>query len=194
MPQIARESLLTLEAYAKQRKDFRAKVMEHKRRRSLPLGDHVTLLFEDELTIRYQIQEMLRIERIFEDAGIREELDAYNPLIPDGSNLKATMMIEYPDPAERQRMLALLKGVEDRVWLQVEGCERVYAIADEDLERENERKTSSVHFLRFELSDEMRKALKYGVALAMGVDHPEYRATLESVPSEIRTSLAGDLL
>jgi hypothetical protein len=194
MTRIARDSLLTLEDYARQRREFRTKVIAHKKLRTIALGPHVTLQFEDELTIRYQIQEMLRIERIFEDEGIRDELDAYNPLIPDGTNLKATMMIEYPDPAERQRMLALLKGVEDRVWLQVEGCERVYAIADEDLERENERKTSSVHFLRFELSDEMRKALKYGVALAMGVDHPEYRATLDSVPSEIRTSLAGDLL
>jgi hypothetical protein len=194
MTRIARDSLLTLEDYARQRREFRTKVIAHKKLRTIALGPHVTLQFEDELTIRYQIQEMLRIERIFEDEGIRDELDAYNPLIPDGTNLKATMMIEYPDPAERQRMLALLKGVEDRVWLQVEGCERVYAIADEDLERENERKTSSVHFLRFELSDEMRKALKYGVALAMGVDHPEYRATLDRVPSEIRTSLAGDLL
>jgi hypothetical protein len=194
MTRIARDSLLTLEDYARQRKEFRAKVIAHKKLRTIALGPHVTLQFEDELTIRYQIQEMLRIERIFEDEGIRDELDAYNPLIPDGTNLKATMMIEYPVPAERQRMLALLKGVEDRVWLQVEGCERVYAIADEDLERENERKTSSVHFLRFELSDEMRKALRYGVALAMGVDHPEYRATLDGVPSEIRTSLAGDLL
>jgi hypothetical protein len=194
MTRIARDSLLSLEDYARQRKEFRAKVIAHKKLRTIALGPHVTLQFEDELTIRYQIQEMLRIERIFEDEGIRDELDAYNPLIPDGTNLKATMMIEYPDPAERQRMLARLKGVEDRVWLQVEGCERVYAIADEDLEREDERKTSSVHFLRFELNDEMRKALKYGVALAMGVDHPEYRPTLDSVPSEIRASLAGDLL
>lgn len=194
MTRIARDSLLTLEDYARQRKEFRAKVIAHKKLRTVALGAHVTLQFEDELTIRYQIQEMLRIERIFEDAGIRGELDAYNPLIPDGSNLKATMMIEYPDPAERQRMLARLKGVEDRVWILVEGCEPVYAIADEDLERENESKTSSVHFLRFELSEEMRKALKYGVALGMGIDHPEYHATLDSVPSEIRASLAGDLL
>jgi len=194
MTRIARDSLLTLEDYARQRKEFRAKVIAHKKLRTIALGPHVTLQFEDELTIRYQIQEMLRIERIFEDEGIRDELAAYNPLIPDGSNLKATMMIEYPDPAERQRMLGRLKGIEDRVWVQVEGCVRVYAIADEDLERENETKTSSVHFLRFELSDEMRKALKYGVALAMGVDHPEYRATLDSVPSEVRASLAGDLL
>ena len=160
MPQIAKDSLMTLEAYAKRRKDFRAKVIEHKKVRTVHVGEHITLQFEDELTIRYQVQEMLRIERIFEEGGIQEELDAYNPLIPDGSNLKATMMIEYPDPAERQRMLAKLKGVEDRAWIQVEGCDRVYAIADEDLERENADKTSSVHFLRFELSDEMRKALK----------------------------------
>jgi hypothetical protein len=193
MPQIARESLLTLEAYAKQRKDFRAKVMQHKKRRSLALGEHVTLLFEDELTIRYQVQEMLRIERIFEEEGIQDELDAYNPLIPDGCNFKATMMIEYPEVEERRRMLAKLRGIEERVWLQVEGCARVHAVADEDLERENADKTSSVHFLRFELDDEMRRALKYGVGLAAGVDHPEYRVTLDSVPAELRTSLAGDL-
>jgi hypothetical protein len=193
MRQIARQSLLTLEDYARQRKEFRAKVIAHKKVRTVHLGANVTLQFEDELTIRYQVQEMLRIERIFEDEGIREELDAYNPLIPDGSNLKATMMIEYPDAQERQRMLARLKGVEDRVWVQVEGCERVYAIADEDLERENEEKTSSVHFLRFELTDEMRQALRYGVALAMGVDHSAYQATLERVPEDVRASLAGDL-
>jgi len=193
MPHIARQTLLTLEDYARQRKEFRAKVIDHKKVRTVFLGSNVTLQFEDELLMRYQIQEMLRIERIFEDEGIREELDAYNPLIPDGTNLKATMMIEYPDPVERQRMLARLKGVEDRVWVQVEGCERLFAIADEDLERENESKTSSVHFLRFELSDEMRKALKYGVALAIGIDHAEYQATLERVPAEVRASLAGDL-
>ena len=135
MPQIAKDSLMTLEAYAKQRKAFRAKVIEHKKVRTVHVGEHVTLQFEDELTIRYQVQEMLRIERIFEQEGIQEELDAYNPLIPDGGNLKATMMIEYPDPAERQRMLAKLKGVEDRAWIQVEGCKRVYAVADEDLEQ-----------------------------------------------------------
>lgn len=193
MPQIARNSLMTLEAYAKQRKEFRAKVIEHKKVRTVHVGDHVTLQFEDELTIRYQVQEMLRIERIFEEGGIQEELDAYNPLIPDGGNLKATMMIEYPDPAERQRMLAKLKGVEDRTWIQVEGCERVYAIADEDLERENADKTSSVHFLRFELGDEMRKALKYGVGIAVGIDHPEYRASVDAVAPEVRASLVSDL-
>jgi len=193
MPQIARESLMTLEAYARQRKEFRAKVIEHKKQRTVHIGDHVTLQFEDELTIRYQVQEMLRIERIFEEEGIQDELDAYNPLIPDGGNLKATMMIEYPDPEERQRMLARLKGIEDRTWAQVEGCERVYAVADEDLERENDEKTSSVHFLRFDLSDEMRKALKYGVGIAVGVDHPEYRASVEPLPAEVRASLVSDL-
>ena len=193
MPQIARESLMTLEAYARQRKEFRAKAIEHKKQRTVHIGDHVTLQFEDELTIRYQVQEMLRIERIFEEEGIQDELDAYNPLIPDGGNLKATMMIEYPDPEERQRMLARLKGIEDRAWVQVEGCERVYAVADEDLERENDEKTSSVHFLRFDLSDEMRKALKYGVGIAVGVDHPEYRASVEPLPPEVRASLVSDL-
>ena len=193
MPQIARESLMTLEAYARQRKEFRAKAIEHKKQRTVHIGDHVTLQFEDELTIRYQVQEMLRIERIFEEEGIQDELDAYNPLIPDGGNLKATMMIEYPDPEERQRMLARLKGIEDRAWVQVEGCERVYAVADEDLERENDEKTSSVHFLRFDLSDEMRKALKYGVGIAVGVDHPEYRASIEPLPPEVRASLVSDL-
>jgi len=193
MTEIARESLLSLEAYAKERKAFRERVMAHKRRRSIRLGEHVTLLFEDELTIRYQVQEMLRIERIFEEEGIQDELDAYNPLIPDGSNWKATMLIEYPDIDERQRMLAKLKGIEDKVWIQVEGCARVYAIADEDLERENEEKTSSVHFLRFELTEEMRKAVKYGVGLAMGIDHPQYQARLDPVPAEPRAALAADL-
>jgi DNA-binding helix-hairpin-helix protein with protein kinase domain len=135
---------------------------------------------------------MLRIERIFEEDGIQQELDAYNPLVPDGSNLKATMMIEYPDVAERQRALARLKGIEARVWVQVEGCARVYAIADEDLERENEEKTSAVHFLRFELDQEMRKALCYGVGLMIGVDHPQYQASVEAA-TEVRAALAADL-
>jgi hypothetical protein len=193
MPAIAAESLLPLEAYARERGAFRARVIEHKKLRSVPLGEHVTLLFEDELTIRYQVQEMLRIERIFEDDGIRGELEAYNPLIPDGGNWKATMLIEYPDPDERRIRLAELKGIEDRVWVQVEGHARVHAIADEDLERENEQKTSSVHFLRFELDAAMRAALKRGARLAMGADHPAYRATLDPVPVAIRDSLAGDL-
>jgi hypothetical protein len=189
---ITRDSLLSLEAYARQRNDFRSKVMAHKKRRTVHVGDHVSLQFEDELLIRYQIQEMLRVERIFEDDGIQGELDAYNPLIPDGGNWKATMLVEYPDADERRRMLARLKGVERRVWVQVAGEARVYAIADEDLERENEEKTSSVHFLRFELDAAMRGALRRGAALSMGVDHPAYDASLQVAP-EIRASLAGDL-
>lgn len=190
---IRRESLLPLEAYARERPAFRARVMEHKKDRSVPLGEHVTLLFEDELTIRYQVQEMLRIERIFEEDGIQHELDAYNPLVPDGGNWKATMLIEYPDAEERRRMLAQLKGIERRVWVQVEGHGKVYAIADEDLERENEEKTSSVHFLRFELDEPARAAARRGAALSIGVDHPAYRFALEPVPPAIREALAKDL-
>ncbi|MBS0337779.1 MAG: DUF3501 family protein [Proteobacteria bacterium] len=193
MPRISRDSLLSLEAYAKQRNEFRAKVIAHKKHRTVHVGEHVTLIFEDELTIRYQIQEMLRIERTFEESGIQDELDVYNPLVPDGSNFKATMMIEYLDVAERARMLAKLKGIEDRVWLQAEGCKRVYAIADEDLPRENDAKTAAVHFLRFQLDDETRKSLKYGVSLAMGVDHPEYTVALDAVDQAVRASLVGDL-
>jgi hypothetical protein len=193
MPKIKPDSLMTLEAYSRSRKEFRAKVMAHKRDRTIALGDHVTLIFEDELTIRYQVQEMLRIERIFEEDGIRGELDAYNPLIPDGRNFKATMLIEYTDVDERKRALARLKGIEARVWVRVDGFQRVLAIADEDLERETEEKTSSVHFLRFELTEEMARSLKQGAGLAIGVDHPEYRAEVAAVPSAIRSSLAGDL-
>jgi len=189
---IERDSLLSLEAYARERNDFRAKVIEHKKRRTLHLGENVTLLFEDELTIRYQVQEMLRLERIFEEEGIRHELEAYNPLVPDGSNWKATMLIEYPDADERRRMLARLKGIEARVWVEVEGARRVYAIADEDLERENEEKTSSVHFLRFELDPAAREALRRGAGLSVGVDHPDYRANVR-VEGAVRDSLAGDL-
>ena len=189
---IKRESLLSLETYARERNAFRAKVLAHKKHRTVHLGGHVTLQFEDELTIRYQVQEMLRIERIFEEDGIRHELEAYNPLIPDGSNWKATMLIEYPDADERRRMLAALKGVERKVWVQVEECERVLAIADEDLERENEEKTSSVHFLRFELSAAMRERLRRGARVTVGVDHPQYRASAELQP-EVRTALAADL-
>jgi len=192
MPGISPDSLLTLEAYVRERGAFRSKVIEHKKRRTVHLGEHVTLLFEDELTIRYQVQEMLRIERIFEADGIRDELEAYNPLIPDGGNWKATMLIEYPEAEERRRRLAQLKGVERRVWVQVQGRDRVLAIADEDLPRENDEKTSSVHFLRFELDEPMRRALKAGAGLAMGVDHPEYRVELAVAP-EVRESLAGDL-
>ncbi len=190
---IERGSLLSLEAYARQRNDFRASVIAHKKNRKVELGDHVALAFEDELTIRYQIQEMLRIERVFEEDGIRGELEAYAPLVPDGRNFKATMMIEYPDPVERKRMLARLKGIEGRVWIRVEGAERVYAVADEDLERENDEKTSAVHFLRFELSEPMAQALKQGAPLAIGVDHPEYRAEIPAVPPNVRNALVADL-
>ena len=193
MQKITRDSLLSLEAYDRQRKQFRAEVMAHKRDRTVHLGAHVTLIFEDELTVRYQVQEMLRIERTFEEQGIQEELDAYNPLIPDGHNLKASMMIEYADADERKRALSQLKGIEDRVWVQVQGCERVYAIADEDLQRENEEKTSAVHFLRFELRQEMTQALKCGVDLSIGVDHANYAAELGAVASGVRASLAMDL-
>ena len=192
MPAIERQSLLSLEAYARERNAFRARIIEHKKRRTVHVGDHVTLIFEDELTIRYQVQEMLRIERIFEEEGIRHELEAYNPLVPDGGNLKATMLIEYPDPAERQRALARLRGVEDRVWVEVAGHARVHAIADEDLERENAEKTSAVHFLRFELDAGMRQALRGGATLAMGIDHPQYQAKVDVAP-EARAALAADL-
>jgi hypothetical protein len=189
---IKREDLLSLEAYARSRGEIRAQVIAHKKIRSVHLGEHVTLQFEDALLIRYQIQEMLRIERIFEDAGIQGELDAYNPLVPDGGNWKATMFVEYPDEAQRKRMLARLKGIERKVWVQVGSGERVYAIADEDLERENEEKTSAVHFLRFDVAPDARSELRRGAALSIGVDHPEYAASLTVTP-EVRASLAGDL-
>jgi len=193
MGKIILESLMPLEAYAKQRNDIRAGVMAHKKNRNVMLGDHVTLIFEDEQTIRYQIQEMLRAEKIFEEAGIQDELDAYNPLIPDGSNWKATMMIEYEDIDERRRMLEKLVGIEDRVWVQVAGFDRVFAIADEDLERATEEKTSAVHFLRFEIASKMSKALKQGAGLSMGVDHPNYQTKLDPVPPAISKSLLNDL-
>jgi Protein of unknown function (DUF3501) len=192
-PKITRESLLTLEAYAKTRKEFRAQVIAHKRARTVHLGEHLTLVFEDELTLRYQVQEMLRIEKTFEEEGIQDELDAYNPLVPDGSNFKATMLIEYADVEERKRALTQLKGVEDRVWVQAEGSAKVYAIADEDLERENEQKTSAVHFLRFELLPEMVTALKVGAGLGIGVDHPAYRAAIPAVGDATRNALVADL-
>lgn len=192
MTSLSRDSLMTLERYSKERPQFRARVMEHKKNRTVHLGEHVLLIFEDELTIRYQIQEMLRAERIFEEEGIQEELDAYAPLVPDGSNWKATMMIQYPDIDERRRMLAQLIGIEDRVWVQVAAHDRVFAIADEDLERETAEKTSSVHFLRFELNSGMVSALKQGAAIAMGIDHPAYRASVDIAPA-VRESLVRDL-
>ena len=193
MPAIRRDSLMTLEQYARERARFRARVLEHKKARTLAVGPHVTLIFEDELTVRYQIQEMLRVERIFEEQGIQDELAAYNPLIPDGTNLKATMMIEFADPTERARRLTELIGIEDQVWVQVAGFERVYAIADEDMDRENEHKTSAVHFLRFELAADMRPALQAGASLSVGIDHPAYGAALDPIPLAVRDSLAGDI-
>jgi hypothetical protein len=191
---ITAESLMSLEQYSKARKEFRQRILAHKKHRTVQLGGHVTLVFEDELTMRYQIQEMLRVERIFEEDGIRDELDSYNPLVPDGSNWKATMLIEYPDIEERRVALAQLIGVEDRVWVAVEGQPRVYAIADEDLDRENDDKTSAVHFLRFELSAPMKQALKQGVGLSMGIDHPNYSATLDKAGAGTAASLLQDLV
>jgi len=193
MNKLSRENLYSLEEYAKLRKDFRARVMEHKKNRQLPIGPNATLYFEDALTMQYQVQEMLRIERIFEAEGIQEELDAYNPLIPDGSNWKATFMMEYPDPEERRQRLAGLIGVEDKVWVQVADFSRVYAIADEDLEREDAQKTSSVHFLRFELTPEMVQAARDGAAISAGIDHANYTYSLDPVPEKLHASLAADL-
>jgi hypothetical protein len=192
MPKITRDSLWTLEAYARERNAFRARVIEHKKRRVLQLGEHVTLHFEDELTIRYQVQEMLRVERIFEEEGIQEELAVYNPLIPEGRNFKATMMLEFPDPEERKGWLAKLVGIEDKVWIQADGAEKAWAVADEDLDRETADKTSSVHFLRFELPENAAQALKRGAALKAGVAHPAYRAEVD-VPAAVRDALAQDL-
>jgi Protein of unknown function (DUF3501) len=193
MPGITRDSLMSLESYARERPQFRARVMEHKKRRYVRLGSNVTLTFEDELTIRYQIQEMLRVERIFEEEAIAAELDAYAPLVPDGNNWKATMLIEYVDPQERMVMLEKLIGIEDVVWIQVQDCARVYAVADEDLARENEMKTAAVHFLRFELDGPMIRALKAGSILAVGIDHPHYKAHVQAVSVATAASLAQDL-
>lgn len=192
MPKIARDSLLTLEAYSRERQHLRERVMSHKKVRKVLLNDNINLIFEDEMTVRYQIQEMLRVERIFEEERICDELDAYNPLVPDGRNFKATMMLEYSDPEVRRVWLERLIGIEDKVWVQVEGCQRVWAIADEDLERENEKKTSSVHFLRFELADEMVAGLKYGMSLSVGIDHVHCQAAIEVV-RETRDALIKDL-
>ena len=191
MPPFSRDSLLTLEAYARQREEFRARVLAHKRHRTLHIGPHVTLIFEDELTVRYQIQEMLRIERTFDEEGIRAELEAYTPLIPDGTNLKATMMIEFEDPEQRKVELERLKGIERRVYLQVGGT-KIFAIADEDMERENEKKTSAVHFLRFEFDSAALSALRAGSPIAAGIDHPGYSARIDALPPEVVTSLLRD--
>ncbi|MCC6923967.1 MAG: DUF3501 family protein [Nitrosomonas sp.] len=194
MTQITRDSLLTLEDYAKIRKQKRTEIIAHKKSRKIKLGEHITLIFEDEMTIRYQIQEMLHIERIFQENEIIHELGTYLPLVPDGTNWKATMMIEYPDPIERATQLAQLVGIEDKVWVKVEGFPPVYAIADEDLERENSEKTSSVHFLRFELTQDMIQALKQQRQLSIGVDHPHYQTMINAIDEQCRISLISDLV
>jgi len=190
---ISRDSLMSLEAYHKARPEMRKKIIEHKKIRTVHLGNHISLLFEDELTLRYQVQEMLRIEKIFEDEGIQSELDAYNPLCPEGSNFKATMLIEYGNVAERRVALSKLIGVEDKLFIQVEGQPRVYAIADEDLERETEEKTSAVHFVRFELTAPMKSALKNGAQMMVGCDHPNYPAHVEELPADTLSALLKDL-
>jgi hypothetical protein len=193
MSHLTPDDLYSLEEYARIRSDFRTKVMAHKQARKVHVGSNATLYFEDRLTMQYQVQEMLRIERIFEPEGIAEELGAYNPLIPDGRNLKATFMVEFPEVEERRAALAKLIGIEDRVWVQVSGHDKVYAIADEDLEREDESKTSSVHFLRFELTDAAAEALKGGANLAVGIDHPAYEHLVDPVDPATREALANDL-
>jgi len=192
MEKLTRIDLYSLEQYAEARPEFRARVIAHKKNRRIPLGDIAALYFEDRLTMQYQIQEMLRIERIFEAAGIQEELDAYNPLIPDGGNLKATFMVEVADEDERRKVLANLRGIEDEVWLRVDGFDPVFAVADEDLERENADKTSSVHFMRFEFTPEMIAAARNGAAMGAGITHGAYTRQLEPLPDNIRASLVQD--
>ena len=191
-PRITPDSLLSLEAYAKIRRSSKAEMIAHRRRRTVRLGEHVSVQFEDEATIRRQIQEMLHIEKIFDEEGIQGEIDAYEPLVPDGSNWKATLLIEFPDPHERKRELARLIGVEDAMFVEVEGQPRIYAIADEDLDRENDEKTSSVHFLRFEFPRSVADAVRAGAAVKLGCDHRNYPAHV-SIPAETLASLAGDL-
>ena len=193
MPKLKREDLYSLEQYSEMRDDYRKKIMAHKENRRLELGDNLLLSFEDQLIMQYQVQEMLRAEKIFDAEGIEEELAVYNTLIPDGTNWKATMLIQYTDVEERQRQLTRLIGIEDLIWAQVEGFKKVYAIADEDLERDNAEKTSAVHFMRFELNDEMITAVKSGAAISAGVDHKNYQQTISPVASNLRDSLAGDL-
>ena len=192
MPKITRDSIMPLETYARERPRLRAGIITHRRLRSVNLGEHLNLQFEDEQTVRYQIQEMLRIEKIFEEAGIQEEISVYGPLVPDGRNWKATLLIEYPDEAERRVELARLTHIENRIWVSVAGCDKVYAIADEDLDRTTDDKTSAVHFLRFELTPAMVAAAKSGKAVSMGVDHANYRVSIE-VPAPTREALVADL-
>jgi len=193
MHKLAQSDLLSLERYSRERPDFRARVIAHKRNRQVNVGPNTMWLFEDRLTVQYQVQEMLRTERIFEAEGIAEELSAYNPLIPDGTNWKVTFLIEYTDAEVRRVQLERLKGIEDRCWVQVAGFERVFAIADEDLERSNDVKTSAVHFLRFELSEPMAAGLKGGVALSMGIDHPNYQHQISPAADQVRAALVADL-
>ena len=193
MEPLKREDLLSLEDYSVKRDDFRASVLDHKKNRRLQIGPAANLYFEDRLTIHYQVQEMLRIEKTFEAAGIEEELDAYNPLIPTGNNWKATFMLEYPDVEERRRMLAKLVGIEDRVWVETEGQSKVYAIADEDLDRSTDDKTSAVHFLRFELPTSFIEAVKSGSEISVGIDHENYSYTIDAVPNGVQQSLVQDL-
>ncbi len=193
MKKLTRNDLLSLEQYSEERPGLRAQVLAHKQDRKVHIGPAATLYFEDRMTMQYQIQEMLRVERIFEAAGIEEELSAYNPLIPDGGNWKATFMIEEPDVKKRQQLLASLVGIEDRVWVRVDGNEQVFAIADEDMDRETENKTSAVHFMRFELSEKMTADLKQGASLGMGIDHKHYAYEVEPVAGPIRESLLADL-
>jgi hypothetical protein len=193
MKKLSRDDLMSLEQYADARNDFREEVMRHKANRRLELGTNAALYFEDRLTMHYQVQEMLRIERIFEAAGINEELEAYNPLIPDGSNWKATFMVEFPEVEERQVMLKQLVGIEDKVYMQVDGLDRVFAIADEDMDRADEEKTSAVHFMRFELGEEQVAALKDGAELTAGIDHDSCKVRISPVAENIRVSLLADL-
>lgn len=192
MKRLTHEDLYSLEKYAQMRTQMRAQVLEHKKPRAVAIGSNATLYFEDRLTMQYQIQEMLRVERVFEREGIEDELNAYNPMIPDGTNLKATFMLEYGDETERRAALVELKGVEDRVWMQVQGLDKVWAISDEDLERTNEEKTSAVHFLRFEFSPAMISALNKGAALSVGIDHAAYRYDVSPLASPVRAALMKD--
>jgi len=189
---ITRDNLMSLETYSKYRKENKADIMALRRLRSVALGEHMTLQFESELTIRYQIQEVLRVEKQFEEQGIQDEIDAYAPLVPDGDNWKATMLIEYTDVEERKIALTKLIGIEDRTYIEVDGFKRVYAIADEDLDRENETKTSAVHFLRFQFNDAAKKAIKYGAKITLGCDHPNYNISTH-IPVEQLESLRSDL-
>lgn len=193
MKKLTPQDLYSLEEYAKMRGEFRDKVMAHKKDRQVHLDDHLTLYFEDYLTMQYQVQEMLRAEKIFEQDGIKEELDTYNPLIPDGSNWKATFMIEYEDVEERQKALAKLIGIEKKIWIQVNGHDKVFAIADEDLERDTEEKTSAVHFMRFELTPEMAAAAKAGETISMGADHPGNTCQVDQLPKNTCDALIADL-